>query len=352
MANTAQKVLDIARSQIGYQESGDNLTKYGAWYGTNGVAWCDMFVSWCAAQAGATDIVGKASYTVAHAQWFYNKGQWGTTPRVGAIVFFHFGNPSWGGRWKGIHHVAFVESVRANGDIVTIEGNTGGSNYNGGAVMRRVRSASQVAGYGYPMYKSPAPEVGYNIVYTHADSATISIFKAQADSLKLASVYVPYGDRKTFVIVAHANDIKARKLLALNKASKITSFVMKTTQDTYTSVKLTAIARDLVILIKKKRDVNKYFMVWTKTKNSAWIKIIDAYALSIGVARGVFYAENGEIIWASHTNGSKKWNILEYATKNLKGLTFYSEETPKDSYKDTQKWTENKAASLSLKEKK
>lgn len=62
---TAEEFLSIAKEEIGYaeKESAANLeskagnvgqanyTKYGAWYGVNPGAWCQMFVSWCAYRA-------------------------------------------------------------------------------------------------------------------------------------------------------------------------------------------------------------------------------------------------------------------------------------------------------------
>jgi surface antigen len=148
---TATRMLNIARSQIGYRAQSGNRNKFGRWYGMDGVSWCDEFISWCAVQAGARDIVGKAAYTPAHADWFQKMGRWGHTPRRGAIVFYN-----WPDRVFRIQHVGIVESVRSDGRIVTIEGNTssgfGGSQSNGGGVFRRVRSTVCVVGYGYPQY--------------------------------------------------------------------------------------------------------------------------------------------------------------------------------------------------------
>src|SRR3954454_22405266 len=90
MAASATKVLNIARSQIGYREGHNNDNKYGDWYGMNHVSWCDEFITWVAAHADATDIIGRAAYTPSHAAWFKNQGHWGRTPRRGAIVFFDF----------------------------------------------------------------------------------------------------------------------------------------------------------------------------------------------------------------------------------------------------------------------
>lgn len=149
---SATKVLNIARSQLGYRAASGNRNKFGRWYGMDGVSWCDMFVSWVAVQAGAKDIIGRAAYTPTHADWFRANGRWGHTPRRGAIAFFNW--PSDG--VDRIQHVGFVESVRSSSYVVTVEGNTsnglGGSQSNGGGVWRRVRNTSTIVGYGYPDY--------------------------------------------------------------------------------------------------------------------------------------------------------------------------------------------------------
>ncbi len=53
----AKDIVDIALGEVGYAETGNNLTKYGQWMCMNGYAWCHMFVSWCAAQAGEASAV-------------------------------------------------------------------------------------------------------------------------------------------------------------------------------------------------------------------------------------------------------------------------------------------------------
>jgi surface antigen len=148
---TATRVLNVARSQIGYHAGRNKRNKFGAWYGMNNVNWCDMFVSWVGVQANARTVVGKAAYTPAHAAWFRQQGRWGHTPTRGAIVFFDFPDSV-----HRIQHIGIVEKVLSNGYIQTIEGNTVsgryGSQYAGGGVYRRVRSPRLVAGYGYPDY--------------------------------------------------------------------------------------------------------------------------------------------------------------------------------------------------------
>lgn len=110
--NTGDQIEDliaVATTQIGYTEGNStaghggttggsgNYTKYGAWYGINPGAWCAMFVSWCANQAGiASDIIPKHASCDIGMQWFQNKGIWqwspacgGTyVPKRGDIIYF------------------------------------------------------------------------------------------------------------------------------------------------------------------------------------------------------------------------------------------------------------------------
>lgn len=154
---TASTLISIARGEIGVKESpsGSNKQKYGVWYGMNGEPWCDMFVSWVAAQAGQTDI-GKYAYCPYHVTHFKNKGLWlgrTTDTRPGDIVFF-------AGKDGVACHIGIVEAKIDNATVQTIEGNTSvTSNDNGGAVMRRTRSYGTVGstwyilGFARPVYE-------------------------------------------------------------------------------------------------------------------------------------------------------------------------------------------------------
>lgn len=134
---TAKQFVKKAASQIGTKESpsGSNKQKYGVWYGMNGQPWCDMFVSWCAAQVGAGSIVGKYAYCPSHVNYAKKLGRWKgrtSTPKAGDIVFF-------ANRGTACH-VGIVEKRISSTCVQTIEGNTSvSSNDNGGSVMRRTR---------------------------------------------------------------------------------------------------------------------------------------------------------------------------------------------------------------------
>lgn len=150
--STAAQVLAIARSQLGTAESPpySNNVAYTRWAGMVGQPWCDMFVSWCFDQAGMRAIEGLHAYTPEHAGSFQRRGRWhpghvGAQP--GDVLFFNWGPPL-----NRISHIGFVEAVRSDGALITIEGNTnptGGRD--GGVVMRHVR-ASSIVGYGRPDY--------------------------------------------------------------------------------------------------------------------------------------------------------------------------------------------------------
>ncbi|SCG74871.1 CHAP domain-containing protein [Micromonospora inositola] len=140
--SSADKIIAIADGERGYHEGPNNLTKYGKWYasGFENVRWCDMFVSWCADQAGLSKIVGRFAFTPSHANWFKGKNQWGSRPRRGAIAFFQLpGGPD------RINHVGIVIRTLPDGGIVTIEGNVSDR-------VDRVVRRSHIVGYGYPAY--------------------------------------------------------------------------------------------------------------------------------------------------------------------------------------------------------
>ena len=140
----AKDIVDVAIGEIGYKEQGNNRTKYGAWYGMNGAAWCHMFVSWCAYKAGvSTSIVPKTASTSAGMAWFKKNGLFRYKgkyiPKRGDIVYFKTNRS----------HVGIVEKV-VGSTLHTVEGNTSDR------VARRTYPLSNatITGYGVPKYKN------------------------------------------------------------------------------------------------------------------------------------------------------------------------------------------------------
>ena len=135
-------IIDVAVGELGYRETGENQTKYGAWFGMNGAAWCHMFVSWCANQAGVSSaIVPKTASTTDGMNWFIAKGQFkykgSYTPKRGDLIYFKTGRS----------HVGLVERS-SGGTVYTVEGNSSNQ------VRRRSYPLAEhtITGYGVPKY--------------------------------------------------------------------------------------------------------------------------------------------------------------------------------------------------------
>lgn len=177
MANTVDKVLEIAEAEVGYLEKKSNSQLYdktanagSANYTKYGkemhdvypsvmdfpAAWCDAFVDWCFYKAygvtTAKSLIGGNfdDYTVASAQMYKNKNAWYTSnPKIGDQIFFK--------NSTRICHTGLVYKVD-NTYVYTIEGNTSsGDNTviaNGGGVFKKKYKLnySSIAGYGRPKY--------------------------------------------------------------------------------------------------------------------------------------------------------------------------------------------------------
>ena len=117
-------IVNIALSQVGYQEGGTstqlsgevfggvNFTEYGAWYGMQDM-WCAMFASWCAHVAKVpTDVVPSHSYTPNGLKWFRDRGlaheqadiaSGAYVPQPGDLIYFRSSRNA-----NRTHHVGIV----------------------------------------------------------------------------------------------------------------------------------------------------------------------------------------------------------------------------------------------------
>lgn len=123
-ASQSGLVVAEALGQMGFTEEDDEYTPFGVRYGYPHGYWCDMFVSWCADEAGVSEEAFPRSVNCArHSRAFTAMGRYyesaargGTyVPQQGDLVLFY--NDS--GR---IHHVGLVLYVE-NGMLFTVEGN-------------------------------------------------------------------------------------------------------------------------------------------------------------------------------------------------------------------------------------
>lgn len=181
MSCYVEKVISIARNEVGYLEKRDNsqldnmaanagennFTKYardmdkisGFYNGKKqGFPWCSVFVSWIFVQAYGVENAKKllclpnnslAAGCVYAMNYFKSKGQLKSSPKIGDQIFFK-------NSLGVISHTGLVYAVDKS-YVYTIEGNTSttsGVVANGGGVCAKkyLLSYSRIAGYGRPVY--------------------------------------------------------------------------------------------------------------------------------------------------------------------------------------------------------
>ena len=132
---SASSFVDTALGEVGYRESSGNRTKYGAEMGCDGVAWCVIFVCWCAKHSSAPI---PTTYTAVSEMrsYFEKRGKFKTVasgykPKAGDLMII------------GSSHIGIVLSGGAS-SCETIEGN-----YSDG-VGRVKRSYSEITGFCCP----------------------------------------------------------------------------------------------------------------------------------------------------------------------------------------------------------
>lgn len=146
----AKDIVEIAKTQVGYQNGANNNNCYGVWFGMNKAPWCAIFVSWCANKAGipASIIPRQAN---ADRSFFQNKGLYKKSkyrggnyvPKCGDLVYFDTN----GDGKDYADHVGIVKSADST-YVYTIEGNSGG------AVKSKCYNitSSAILGYATPKY--------------------------------------------------------------------------------------------------------------------------------------------------------------------------------------------------------
>lgn len=133
---TAQDVLNVMRSWIGYSESNGRYLEILNIYNSHkplarGYAikpsdeWCDATVSAAAIKAGAVDLIGTEVGVEKHVDIFKKKGIWiedgSIKPQAGDIIVFNWDDSSQpNDGWSD--HIGYVEQVSGN-TITCIEGN-------------------------------------------------------------------------------------------------------------------------------------------------------------------------------------------------------------------------------------
>lgn len=136
---STSQIVNVAMAQKGNKGG----QKFWSWWGYSyRVAWCAIFVSWCAEQAGIPkSVIPKYQGCTDGVSQFKSLGRWkdaSYTPQAGDIIFFD--SPSNSG------HTGIV--VRCDGTTVyTIEGNT--SDQVAERTYNKANPSRAIAGYGY-----------------------------------------------------------------------------------------------------------------------------------------------------------------------------------------------------------
>ena len=165
-------MVEIARGEAGYYES--NINKFTLWYYGDETEswWCTIFVSWCAAQAGALQTaVPKRNTCSSMKRWFERRGEYypadsGYIPQKGDIAFLNTESDG----TDAVHH---VEIVTENGFVVkggqnyirAIGGNTSNIYYEGSEYVTEktrpvVSERAVVVGYANPSYDKSVGFIG------------------------------------------------------------------------------------------------------------------------------------------------------------------------------------------------
>ncbi len=175
---TINSLLELARRQLGVKEDppGSNKVKYNTWYygrEVSGAAypWCMVFVQWVFDRASVklptrTASCGALMRAAQAAGCWVTKGY-----RPGDVVIYDFPGGA------ATDHCGIVEAVD-DSRVSAIEGNTSSSNdADGGAVERRTRRLSLIAGAVRPTFDEEVEEMRYNTVAECPDWARETVQK-------------------------------------------------------------------------------------------------------------------------------------------------------------------------------
>lgn len=137
-----KKMLDVARSALGYHEGANNSNRFSHAMGRPSEAWCADFVSYCAKKAGIHTVNTASAQQVQNQLAAKHRWKGKHNPQPGDAVTF-----DWQGRNGWADHVGIVEkTVHKNGHlyIQTIEGNSS----NGVHRRTYLASSAVIKGYG------------------------------------------------------------------------------------------------------------------------------------------------------------------------------------------------------------
>lgn len=158
------RVIEVAKSDLKYTEYpfGSNRTKFGEWYGINGVPWCVQAQCYWFNKAGESKAFMGGDKTASCSSllaWHKQHGHVVSKDKiqVGDLVILNFSGT------QDTEHIGLVVDVIGHGFFHTVEGNTSpgeeGSQNAGGCVALKTRSVTKVVAVIRPEYKELPSDV-------------------------------------------------------------------------------------------------------------------------------------------------------------------------------------------------
>lgn len=159
---TADRVIELARSQIGvteYPPNSNNVIYNTFYYGHpvqdnvpkgSKYPWCVTFIQWL--YKSEPTLIMKTASCSTLLNWCKKNGMIVDKPQIGDLCFMKFDDDP---RYPA-GHIGIVDKAKGAKDVYNIEGNTSekGSQDNGGAVLRKHRTGKCIVAFARPKYSN------------------------------------------------------------------------------------------------------------------------------------------------------------------------------------------------------
>lgn len=189
---TASTIIKMAESFIGTKESppdSNNVSFNTHYYGRqvegSAYPWCVVFVWDVFRLCGASELFyggNKTASTGALRDYAIKHNQYYSTGKSGDIGIMNFGS-------GGTKHTVIVKERRADGQYITIEGNTSlSSNDNGGCVMERTRPSYMFMGFYRPNYKASVTSTVKQATASKKEAYSLTDFVKEVQAIVKAKI--------------------------------------------------------------------------------------------------------------------------------------------------------------------
>ena len=283
--NTGNQAIDITRialTQVGYEETGNNHTKYNYWYygSDTSAAWCAIFISWCANQAGIStstikknavasgykvSTMAKNSFATANAYKFS-----AVTPKVGDIAYIDTNS-------DGVtNHVALVAQV-SDDYVYTVEGNVSGAcrikAYGRKNGIRTDKSTINILFLARPAYKGSSIVVeGMDCLVHTYDKGTVTRASTCTEKGIKTCTCTVCGYQKTESLALAAHTYERNYCSVCGSLQTLSKPVMSTATNTLSGIQVTwkAVEDALAYRLYRKEEGGKWTAI-ADTSGTTWL---------------------------------------------------------------------------------